>query len=66
VLKHALALTNPEQLLAEPSAAVDWRVPVERRERGGDRREESRIPVASAAPPPPTPPRNVPDGVGVL
>jgi ATP-dependent Lon protease len=51
VLRVALALPNPEQFLQQPSQPVDWRVPQERRAER-DRREESRIPVASAVPPP--------------
>jgi ATP-dependent Lon protease len=52
VLRTALALDDANDFLKEPSVAVDWRVPVERR--GGERRgPESRIPVASAAPPAP-------------
>ena len=52
VLRTALALGDANDFLKEPSVAVDWRVPVERR--GGERRgPESRIPVASAAPPAP-------------
>jgi len=51
VLRVALVLPNPEEFLKEGSQAVDWRVPGERRgER--DRRDESRMPVASAVPPP--------------
>jgi hypothetical protein len=50
VLRVALALPNPEEFLAQPSQAVDWRLPVERRAER-DRRDESRIPVASAVPP---------------
>ena len=38
--------------------AVDWRVPFERRNNGGDRRES--IPVASAVPPPDEPTKEVP------
>ena len=52
VLRTALALDDANDFLKEPSVAVDWRVPVERR--GSERRgPESRIPVASAAPPAP-------------
>ena len=53
VLRVALMLPNPEEFLAEPSVPVDWRQPVERRERErGDRRDDpSRMPVASAVPP---------------
>jgi ATP-dependent Lon protease len=50
VLRVALALPNPEEFLKEPSVPVDWRVPVDRRER--DRRGEGApLPVASATPP---------------
>jgi ATP-dependent Lon protease len=53
VLRIALVLPNPDEFLREPSQPVDWRVQGERRgER--DRRDDSRIPVASAAPPPPS------------
>jgi len=54
VLRAALLLPKPEEFLTEPSVPVDWRQPVERRERErGDRRDEpSRMPVASAVPPP--------------
>jgi hypothetical protein len=47
-------LPKPEEFLTEPSVPVDWRQPVERRERErGDRRDDpSRMPVASAVPPP--------------
>jgi len=51
VLRVALLLPNAEDFLKEPSQAVDWRVPIERRE-ARDRRDETRIPVASAVPPP--------------
>jgi len=51
VLRVALVLPNAEEFLKEPSQAVDWRVPIERRE-ARDRRDEPRIPVASAVPPP--------------
>ena len=50
VLRIALLLPNPSEFLREPSEAVDWRVPADRR-LDRDRRDESRIPVASAAPP---------------
>jgi predicted S18 family serine protease len=51
VLRHALLLPNPEIFLREPSVPVDWRQPLERRER--DRRDDvSKMPVASAVPPP--------------
>jgi ATP-dependent Lon protease len=50
VLRVALAMDTPAEFLKEPSVPVDWRVPLDRRERGGDRRESS-IPVASAMPP---------------
>ena len=50
VLRAALALPNPSEFLKEPSVAVDWRVPGERRER--ERRGDAGlIPVASAIPP---------------
>ena len=53
VLRAALVLPRPEEFLTEPSVPVDWRQPVERRERDADRRDEpSRMPVASAVPPP--------------
>jgi ATP-dependent Lon protease len=54
VLRAALLLPRPEEFLTEPSVPVDWRQPVERRERErSDRRDEpSRMPVASAVPPP--------------
>jgi ATP-dependent Lon protease len=54
VLRVALMLPKPEEFLTEPSVPVDWRQPVERRERErSDRRDEpSRMPVASAVPPP--------------
>jgi len=51
VLRIALVLPNPEEFLREPSQPVDWRVQVDRRA-DRDRREDSRIPVASATPPP--------------
>ncbi len=51
VLRHALAMPNAETFLTEPSVPVDWRQPVDRRER--DRRDDtSKMPVASAVPPP--------------
>jgi ATP-dependent Lon protease len=50
VLRTALALDDPSEFLKEPSVAVDWRIPVDRR--GGERRgSDLRIPVASATPP---------------
>ncbi|HEY8926237.1 MAG TPA: endopeptidase La [Polyangia bacterium] len=53
VLRVALLLPNAEEFLKEPSQAVDWRVPIERRNEARDRRDETqRIPVASAVPPP--------------
>jgi ATP-dependent Lon protease len=53
VLRTALALEDPNEFLKEPSVAVDWRVPVDRR--NGERRGvDSRIPVASANPPAPS------------
>jgi ATP-dependent Lon protease len=54
VLRTALALESPEAFLREPSVAVDWRVPLDRRA-GPDRRDDPRMPVASAVPPPETP-----------
>jgi hypothetical protein len=50
VLRVALVLPHPDEFLKERSQAVDWRVPSERRN-DRDRREESRMPVASAVPP---------------
>jgi ATP-dependent Lon protease len=51
VLRVALVLPDPENFLKGGSVAVDWRQPVDRRDK--DRREESsRFPVASAVPPP--------------
>jgi ATP-dependent Lon protease len=51
VLRVALALPDASDFLKEPSVAVDWRVPVERRER--DRRNEPSLgPAASSVPPP--------------
>jgi ATP-dependent Lon protease len=50
VLRVALALPNPEEFLKQRSQAVDWRVPNERRA-DRDRRDDSRMPVASAVPP---------------
>jgi ATP-dependent Lon protease len=65
VLRVALVLPNPDDFLHEPSQAVDWRVPIERRAEPRDRRDEPRIPVASAVPPsftgPPEPPKVVID-----
>jgi ATP-dependent Lon protease len=53
VLRIALRIPDAESFLKEGSVAVDWRQPVERRDRERDRREESsKFPVASAAPPP--------------
>jgi ATP-dependent Lon protease len=53
VLRVALVLPNPGEFLKERSVAVDWRQPIERRERERERRDESaKFPVASAAPPP--------------
>jgi len=52
VLRVALALPNPDDFLVQPSQAVDWRVPVDQRRTERDRREETRMPVASAVPPP--------------
>jgi ATP-dependent Lon protease len=50
VLRIALRLPAAESFLKEGSVAVDWRQPIERRDR--DRREEaSKFPVASAVPP---------------
>jgi len=54
VLRAALAIEDPADFLKEPSVAVDWRVPVDRR--GGERRGiDARLPVASAVPPPSAP-----------
>jgi ATP-dependent Lon protease len=57
VLRVALVLPSPEDFLKDPSVAVDWRLPTERRHRPEDRREEPRedhrMPVASAVPPEP-------------
>ncbi len=51
VLRVALVLPDPENFLKGGSVAVDWRQPLDRRDK--DRREESsRFPVASAVPPP--------------
>ena len=51
VLRAALALDDPSEFLKEPSVAVDWRIPIDRR--GVDRRgPDPRIPVASSVPPP--------------
>jgi ATP-dependent Lon protease len=53
VLRTALALEDPSDFLKEPSVAVDWRVPVDRR--AGERRGvDARLPVASASPPMPS------------
>jgi ATP-dependent Lon protease len=52
VLRVALLLPNPDEFLKEKSVAVDWRQPVERRERGERRDESAKFPVASAVPPP--------------
>jgi ATP-dependent Lon protease len=53
VLRAALALDDPADFLKEPSVAVDWRVPVDRR--ASERRSgDLRLPVASAVPPPNT------------
>ncbi len=52
VLRNALVLPEPDEFLNEPSVAVDWRQPVERREQRDRREEPSRMPVASAVPPP--------------
>jgi ATP-dependent Lon protease len=52
VLRVALAMEAPAEFLKEGSVPVDWRVPLERRERErSDRRGDSSIPVASAMPP---------------
>src|SRR4029453_17090117 len=51
VLRVALAMEAPAEFLKDGSVPVDWRVPLERRERDRDRRTESSIPVASAMPP---------------
>jgi len=51
VLRVALVLPDAENFLKGGSVAVDWRQPVDRRDK--ERREESsRFPVASAVPPP--------------
>src|SRR4051812_1288930 len=51
VLRVALKLPEAESFLKDGSVAVDWRQPIERRDR--ERREESsKFPVASAVPPP--------------
>ncbi len=50
VLRVALAMEAPAEFLKDGSVPVDWRVPLDRRERERDRRE-STIPVASANPP---------------
>jgi ATP-dependent Lon protease len=53
VLRVALVLPDIENFLKGGSVAVDWRQPVDRRDRERDRREESsKFPVASAVPPP--------------
>jgi hypothetical protein len=52
VLRVALVLGNPSEFLKEPSVAVDWRIPSDRRERNNGDRRDSSIPVASAVPPP--------------
>jgi ATP-dependent Lon protease len=53
VLRIALLIPDAENFLKEDSVAVDWRQPLERRDRDRDRREESsKFPVASAVPPP--------------
>jgi ATP-dependent Lon protease len=53
VLRAALLIPDAENFLKESSVAVDWRQPLERRDRDRDRREESsKFPVASAMPPP--------------
>jgi len=52
VLRVALVLPNADEFLKEPSQAVDWRVPTERRGERDRRDESSRMPVASAVPPP--------------
>ncbi len=51
VLRVALAVPDSSNFLKEPSASVDWRIPVERRER--ERRTEPSLgPAASSVPPP--------------
>jgi ATP-dependent Lon protease len=51
VLRNALVIPDMQNFLREPSVPVDWRQPVDRRDR--DRRDDtSRMPVASAVPPP--------------
>jgi hypothetical protein len=52
VLRVALLLPNPDDFLVQPSQAVDWRVPVDQRRAERDRREDTKMPVASAVPPP--------------
>jgi ATP-dependent Lon protease len=54
VLREALAGVVAGEFLKEPSVAVDWRVPLERRDRL-ERRDTGSIPVASANPPPEPP-----------
>jgi len=48
VLREALALTDPAEFLKDPSVAMDWRIPGERRH--NERRGEP-VAVASAVPP---------------
>jgi len=59
VLRVALAVPEPAEFLKEPSVAVDWRLPGERRESSDRRAEVGLIPVASAVPPAsmPSPPQ---------
>jgi len=55
VLRIALVIPDAENFLKDGSVAVDWRQPVERRDRDRDRdrrEESSKFPVASAVPPP--------------
>jgi ATP-dependent Lon protease len=63
VLRVALAVPNSEEFLKQPSVAVDWRLPADRRGVPERRENGSSIPVASAMPPtsagdgsPPSPP----------
>ncbi len=51
VLREALVLADPEAFLREPSAAVDWRMPIPGVERRGSDRRDIGLAVASAAPP---------------
>jgi ATP-dependent Lon protease len=63
VLRVALVLPSAETFLTEPSVPVDWRQPLERRER--ERRDEaSKMPVASAVPPPSAREEHPSDSIG--